>query len=512
MRKINIIALIFSAVLVLTFVQCRRNVIDTVPEAVEISLNAGWSSRAIVTPGESNAPVEFEDGEKIYVVSNGKYVGILTHTGSNVFTGSIYNATAGKPLDFYLLGGKGFGPVSSLSEGATSCEVLINDQTTKYPVVSHAQSAENYDGAGLYTALMIPKCSMVKFNVTTESSEAICINGMNNKVVIDFANNKFTYCKSGEGVIKMQHRASHDNGVYWAIVFPQDELGMGAVGSAYTADENYIGVRPVIPTIEVNKFLKDGIDIVVNRPNVTYRFSVSGTTTVAFSKGNVQHIGSAPIPYWQFAVNQYTILGDNGQFSADENVDRDLFGWGSGDHPNLVSDSLSDYINFKDWALPINKVSDKEWRTLSQSEWAYLFNERSNAIYKRGVGTVNGVEGLFFLPDNWKKPDEITFDHDGCNTYNIDQWIEMEFNGAVFLPKAGCRVGTDDNSEALSAYWSSTGIEESTSVPSTLAYCISRYNATGYIDPSDSIYRWYGLAVRLVTDVNSKNKQKQPQI
>lgn len=494
MRKIKIIALIFSAVLVLTFVQCRRDVIDAVPEAVEISLNAGWSSRAIVTPGESNAPVEFEDGEKIYVVSNGKYVGILTHTGGNVFTGSIYNATAGKPLDFYLLGGKGFGPVSSLGDGATSCEVLINDQTKKYPVVSHAQSAENYDGAGPYNALMIPKCSMVKFNVTTESSEAICINGMNNKVVIDFANNKFTYCKSGEGVIKMQHRASHDNGVYWAIVFPQDELGMGAVGSAYTADENYIGVRPVIPTIEVNEFMKDGIDIVVNRPNVTHRFSVSGTTTVAFSKGNVQYIGSAATPYWQFAVNQYTVLGDNGQFSDNTYADRDLFGWGTGDYAFCVSTSDSTYQIYRDWSMGINANSDKVWRTLSGSEWLYLFNNRNEGDYKRGIGTVNGVGGLILLPDEWTNPEGIpTFSPGAGNTYTLEEWIEMEFNGAVFLPKAGSRIGTGAHS--LNAYWSSTA---PTMVSPIEAYCVDIDSG----NPAEIVPLHYGLAVRLVTDVN----------
>ena len=50
---------------------------------------------------------------------------------------------------------------------------------------------------------------------------------------------------------------------------------------------------------------------------------------VYFSQGNLQYIGSASTPYWKFADNQWDILGTTtGQNSDDQNVDRDLFGWG----------------------------------------------------------------------------------------------------------------------------------------------------------------------------------------
>ena len=59
-------------------------------------------------------------------------------------------------------------------------------------------------------------------------------------------------------------------------------------------------------------------------------FSVSANQQVQFSQGNLQYIGSAATPYWHFAENQWDYLGTTtGQNSSNENVDRDLFGWGT---------------------------------------------------------------------------------------------------------------------------------------------------------------------------------------
>ena len=76
---------------------------------------------------------------------------------------------------------------------------------------------------------------------------------------------------------------------------------------------------------------------------------------VLFSQGNLQYIGSASTPYWKFAEHQWDCLGTTtGQNSSDENVDRDLFGWGTSgyDHgavcyqPWSTSQTNSDYFPY----------------------------------------------------------------------------------------------------------------------------------------------------------------------
>ncbi len=59
-------------------------------------------------------------------------------------------------------------------------------------------------------------------------------------------------------------------------------------------------------------------------------FSVSDSRQVYFSQGNLQYIGSASAPYWKFAENQWDYFGTTtGQNCSNQNVDRDVFGWGT---------------------------------------------------------------------------------------------------------------------------------------------------------------------------------------
>ncbi len=99
------------------------------------------------------------------------------------------------------------------------------------------------------------------------------------------------------------------------------------------------------------------------------KFSVSATTQVQFSQGNLQYVGT-----WQFAENQWDIFG-----ASQSDNHRDLFGWGTGDAPNKVSTDYNDYAAFTDWG--VNAISNggneaNAWRTLTKDEWVYLFQTR----------------------------------------------------------------------------------------------------------------------------------------
>ena len=240
---------------------------------------------------------------------------------------------------------------------------------------------------------------------------------------------------------------------------------------------------------------------------------------VYFSQGNLQYIGSAATPYWKFADNQWDYFGTTtGQNSESENVDRDLFGWGTSGYnhnnaayqPWSTSGSYSQYYAYgnssinlynqngqADWGYNvISNGGNREncgWRTLTIAEWNYVFNTRANAASLFGHGNVNGVNGMIFLPDEWILPEGLSFtsgNSSWINVYSAEQWALMEANGAVFLPAAGGRWGTSVDYIGRGYYWSSS--------------CKYVHNAyyvdflSGYIGIGDYYSRSSGYSVRLV--------------
>lgn len=261
-------------------------------------------------------------------------------------------------------------------------------------------------------------------------------------------------------------------------------------------------------------------------------FSVSDSTKVYFSQGNLQYQASSKT--WRFAEHQWDFVGDSvkgnvyekGIKSNNENISStydgwiDLFGWGTsgynGKNPYMTSTDYSDYgdgyndiagTNF-DWGV-YNAISNGEnqvglWKTLTNDEWEYLTETRANASGKKGVASVNGVNGLILLPDEWTLPEGILFKNGlandagsefyaTVNNYTASEWSKMEANGAVFLPAAGSRgwnglleVGSYGN------YWSSTTLGNDYNQFLTFnSYHVGMYFCQSHL----------GLSVRLVQDV-----------
>ena len=184
---------------------------------------------------------------------------------------------------------------------------------------------------------------------------------------------------------------------------------------------------------------------------------------IQFSKGNLQYVGT-----WQFATNQWDYFGN----SQSDNH-RDLFGWGTGNNPNNVSTNDNDYVPFTDWGVnPISNGGSEAnlWRTLTKDEWVYLFNTRTDASNKYGAAKVNGIKGIVLLPDDWTLPSGCGFTAGmtsasswsdwslvaSTNIYEGQAWAAMEANGAVFLPAACNRYGTDIAGVGSGHYWSAT--------------------------------------------------------
>lgn len=227
------------------------------------------------------------------------------------------------------------------------------------------------------------------------------------------------------------------------------------------------------------------------------KFSVSSGKQIQFSQGNLQYQASTKT--WRFAETQYDIIGTaNTNISSSYTGWIDLFGWGTGNKPTLASTNDKDYATFTDWG--VNKISNggnkaNMWRTLTHEEWEYLFQTRTNAQNLCGQATVAGVHGFVFLPDNWSTPSTLTWQAMPCdwttNQYNVSDWSKMETAGAVFLPTAGRRAGTEVYAFGTTGcYWSSTpGYED--------VDCLFLF------DDEDAYTSYYsycylGLSVRLV--------------
>ena len=321
------------------------------------------------------------------------------------------------------------------------------------------------------------------------------------------------------------------NGADFYLYLPVNETGYTGMEFAfYATDGTYC-----------SKTLKSDQRYVVGRNtlnplvfgNMTFRpvgskgglFSVSEGHQVRFSQGNLQYQASTNT--WRFAEHQYDYVGaDNSNISSTYSGWIDLFSWGTSGwnsgancyQPWSTSTSYSDYYPGgsytnsltgsyaeADWAWH-NAISNggnavHQWRTLTGAEWGYLLNTRTNASAKRGTGNINGIGGLIILPDSWTLPSGCSFtsgfassNNDWTrNSYTHSQWVLMEAAGAVFLPAAGDRLGTDVSGVgSYGNYWSST--------PSNESHAADMNFDSGPLNTAYYNNRHYGFSVRPVQD------------
>lgn len=253
-------------------------------------------------------------------------------------------------------------------------------------------------------------------------------------------------------------------------------------------------------------------------------FSVSETKKVTFSPGNLYY--DRVTRTWDFFEGQYASLTINNLNSPCEyprgdhwfsnlffealadSIDPemqlgrkiDLFGWGTGDYPTLVSKDAADYATFYDWGFnKIGEDNSKDWRTLNYDEWDYLLYKRPNADSLWAFAAVYGCYGKIFLPDGWVCPDGVSYEPvhgntpvmlEGVNHYYKDEWAIMEKSGAVFLRYSSVRNGTILwLIESMSGYWVASYTDETHGV------------ALGYFEDLTERSRCLGYSVRLVKDI-----------
>lgn len=233
-------------------------------------------------------------------------------------------------------------------------------------------------------------------------------------------------------------------------------------------------------------------------------FAISDSTSVKFSRGNLQYQASTNT--WRFAENQFDAVAGksnnhigedggnvfvNGVKSDNINVSStysgwiDLFAWGTSGHqvsgedytayqPYSVNENTEDYYQgtclngtSADWG--VNSISNGSgtWRTLTNTEWNYLYQhskEKGHFAYativtKKGSSTIN-VPGFVILPENWAgMPANCTFnaaESFGANTYTESQWFKMQQKGAAFFPASGVRKISPKSTLANKVWLTST--------------------------------------------------------
>ena len=274
-------------------------------------------------------------------------------------------------------------------------------------------------------------------------------------------------------------------------------------------------------------------------------YKVSDTKSVYFSQGNLQFNAMQGVHAtassdsvkgtWRFAENQYDCIGSaNRKISETYTGWIDLFGWGtsgwnskapcyqpwsksytSSDYypgGSSSNDLTGDYAN-ADWGV-YNAISNggnepNKWRTLTNAEWKYLFQNN-----KWTLGYINDSTNSYLcfmlIPETFEAPEGTSVEVLGTanltstsmnsltvpstNKYTNEQFASLEKLGVVALPCGGRRADSSVNyvgSRGL--YWSSSACYPETA---NRFYFESYYVESHHYD-----YREYGLSVRLVQDL-----------
>ena len=355
-------------------------------------------------------------------------------------------------------------------------------------------------------------------------------NGVNGRLFTAFNGNSFFLPSAG---YKLESSLNYvgDWGFYWSNDF-----------SSYPVFSNCLnfgsGTDPQLST----NYRPAGCSVRPLRSGYPVRgkFTINDNgDQVYFSPGNLQYQASTNT--WRFAEHQYDYVGgtipgggtfgnvsgsSNNSISSTYDGWIDLFGWGTSgyDHgancyqPWSTSETSRDYYAYgsdtynlydqtgqADWGY--NQISNagnqlNQWRTLTQSEWDYVFNTRDTPSGIRyAMANVNDVNGIILLPDSWTSYITLNDTNNSeaafsSNTITEEQWSALEKRGAIFLPAAGYRyngtwvyiVGSGGR------YWSASYRE------SYNAFGVS-YGSSGELNTGYYISRFYGQSVRLVAPV-----------
>lgn len=188
-----------------------------------------------------------------------------------------------------------------------------------------------------------------------------------------------------------------------------------------------------------------------------HAFSVAADKQVYFAPGNLAYSDGA-LSFYAHGYEAFCQLNEN-RFEGNSSISSDLMDRYSGYlGPSIHSMSeLSFPAGFDMFTFKSDVSLPGSWRLLSRSEWAYLINDRNDALKKFCGGFIDfgGDEtlcGVIILPDTFVDPmvNQASEDHafgparktansyfsthPSKNIYSVEGWAAMEAAGAIFLP------------------------------------------------------------------------------
>ncbi|MBO4751495.1 MAG: hypothetical protein J5526_01960 [Bacteroidales bacterium] len=362
-------------------------------------------------------------------------------------------------------------------------------------------------------------------------------NGVNGYMFTSNTNGNRLFLPAGGLRSDSELTSAGEGGTYWSSSVCDGyqsaawRFGFSSGGPGiYDGSRSYgLPVRAVKGGSQTNEALAEAFD--ENGASIK-TFTVAEGRTVHFSKGNLWYNAAANL--WRFAPEQYEYIGeDNSNASSSYNGYIDLFGWGTSGwnsganeyQPWATSSTAEDYFPGNsgsnnltgsyanaDWGVYNSIVDGGEqagmWRTLTNDEWEYLINTRStstacgydNVRYVKA--TVSDIPGVIIFPDSYTHPNGVAT-LSNVNTEDAtfsgyvltqNEWKQMELEDCIFLPAAGCRVGTSASSVGtFGSYWSSTSSNNSFNYVQVLNFNSSELYMVGN-------GRSNGRSVRLVKD------------
>ena len=449
MKKLSFI--VMAGLMVLGLTQCKKNEPSNNSNAddgnrVNITLKLENGGQR-VHPEEENglANIVYDNGDVVYVGSDGKYMGYLTYNGT-LFTGSINAAaTEGQPLQFVFLGGQDFH--NSLTENSsTECTFNIGDQSSGLAVISCAASNENFSATKLdYTAYLRNKCALVKFDLGEVSTDAaITLTGLKNTATIGFDGTVTNGTATGNIV-------TYGTGStrYAVVLSGQTEVTNGTISA-----EGYDGTFSIPTAAYTNAFLTDA-----SMTLIAQWVDLGLPSGLLWATCNVG--ADTPEDYGDY-------------FAWGETETKTSYNWSTykyceGSYTTFTkycNNSEYGYNGFTDNLTTLESSDDAAsancgdgWRMPTQAEWQELLEKTTNTWTIQ-----NGVNGRLFTATN---------------------------GNSLFLPAAGYRYDGNLSSSGSVCFYRSSSI--GTDYP---------YNAR-YFFSSESCYmsnnsRSYGYTVRPV--------------
>ena len=490
MKKLTLILAAFA--LTFGFSQCKKAETPTTDEGVKITLTAGYGNGAKTDFTPATGAFVWTNGQTEYIYVGGSQhaacLGTLSGTGngtgSMTFSGTLTTTpNEGETLHFFYLGkGRNGSAVSTLDFSTQDGSI---EKVTNYHIAigdgSYSSSTVNY-ATTLNMAMAIAYFDVNGFKNASETAETVYLHGdeVYSTATIDYRNG--TIAGSTKGNINL---GTASNGKYVALI-----PSVSTETTLKFDSDSKTGAMTFLRGIQAGKYYANS-DAALSVAANSCLFSVSATKKVRFSKGNLQYKNGEG---WRFAEHQYDYVG---AWNTSNWVD--LFGWGTwgnGKNPLYTSTGEGNY----QWSTDFQGTLDghNDWYTLSSKEWQHLFNSRDNASSLYGSATVNSVQGIVVLPDNWTLPSGSSFNPDmngwNNNTYDASAWASMEAAGAMFLPAAGDRYST-------SVYGvGDAGIYASSTPTDYYDANYLHFNGNN-VYPVKEMNRYRGRSVRLVRDV-----------